>query len=50
MFRRRFSGGWGRRRGVGTGRAGARYSYATVVLAISAAILLILYLTGRLNF
>jgi hypothetical protein len=49
MWRRRVSGGWGRR-GVGTGRTGLTYSYATVVLAVSAAILLLLYLTGRLNF
>jgi hypothetical protein len=49
MWRRRFSGGWGRRRAVGTGR-GVGYSYGTVVLAVSAVILLFLYLTGRLNF
>ncbi|MDQ3470955.1 MAG: hypothetical protein M3428_01005 [Pseudomonadota bacterium] len=49
MWRRR-SGGWGRRRGVGTGRAGFGHSYATVVVLISAAILLFVYLTGRLNF
>lgn len=49
MFRRRFSGGLGRR-GVGSGRAGIGYSYGTVVLLVSAAILLFLYLTGRLSF
>ena len=48
MWRRRGSG-LGGRRGVGTGR-GIGYSYGTVVLLVSAAILLVLYLTGRLNF
>ena len=47
MWRRRFSGGWGRRRGVTTGRSGL--SYGTAVLLVSGAILLVLYLTGRLN-
>jgi hypothetical protein len=49
MWRRRSSGGWGRRRSVGTGRSGLTYSYGTVVLLVSGAILLVLYLTGRLN-
>ena len=46
MWRRRFSGGWGRRGAVG-GRSGL--SYGTAVLLVSGAILLFLYLTGRLN-
>ena len=50
MWRRRFSDGWGRRGTVGTGRVGYGRSYTTVVLAVSAVILLILYLTGRLSF
>ena len=50
MWRRRVSGGWGRRRAVGTGRVGVGYSYGTIVLLVSAAILLVLYLTGRLSF
>lgn len=50
MWRRGRSGGWGRRRAAGTGRAGFGYSYGTVVLLISGAILLFVYLTGRLNF
>jgi hypothetical protein len=45
MSGRRFSS---RRNGVGSGRRA--YSYGTVVLAVSAAILLFLYLTGRLSF
>ena len=49
MWRRRFSGGWGRRRAAGTGRGGFGYSYGTVVLVVSAVILLIVYLTGRLD-
>jgi hypothetical protein len=49
MFGRRFSGGWGRRRSVGTGRSMVPYNYGTVVLLVSAAILLFLYLTGRLT-
>jgi hypothetical protein len=43
---------WRRRsgsRGFATGRAGSRYSYGTVVLLVAGAILLFLYLTGRLN-
>jgi len=48
MWRRRLSGGWGRRRAVGTGRVGG-YSYGTVVLVVALAILLIAYLTGRLD-
>ena len=48
MWRRRFSDGWGRRRAVGAGRPGL--SYGTAVLLVSGAILLILYLTGRLDF
>ncbi len=50
MWRRRFSDGWGRRRAVGTGRAGFGYSYGTVVLLVSAVILLIVYLTVGLDF
>jgi len=50
MWRRRSSGGWGRRRSVGTGRSGLTYNYGTVVFLVSGAILLVLYLTGRLNF
>ena len=50
MWRRRFSDGWGRRRAGRTGRLGIGYSYGTVVLLVSAAILLFVYLTGRLNF
>lgn len=50
MWRRSRSGGWGRRRGAGTGRAGFGYSYGAVVLLISAAILLFVYLSGRLSF
>lgn len=49
MWRRRFSDGWGRRRTVGTGRSMLPNSYGTVVLLVSAALLLILYLTGRLS-
>ncbi len=49
MWRRRTSGGWGRRRASGAGRAGFGYSYGTVVLLLSAAILLFVYFTGRLN-
>ena len=48
MWRRRFSGGWGRRRAAGSGR-GFRASYGTVVLLVSAAILLFLHFTGRLS-
>ncbi len=50
MWRRRSSGGWGRNRIGGSGRRGLGYSYGTVVLLVSGAILLFLYLTGRLNF
>ena len=50
MWGRRFSGRWGRRDGVGTRRYGYGYSYGAVVIGVSAAILLILYLTGRLSF
>lgn len=50
MWRRRTNGGWGRRRAMGTGRGGVGYNYGTIVLAVSAIILLILYLTGRLSF
>jgi hypothetical protein len=48
MWGRRFSGRSGRRSSFSSGRRG--YSYATVVLGVSAAILLILYLTGHLSF
>jgi hypothetical protein len=34
--------------GSSRGRGGRRYSFGTVVLLVSAAILLFLYLTGRL--
>jgi len=50
MWRRRFSGGWSRRRTVGTRRSGSRYSFGSVVLLVSGAFLLFLYLTGRLDF
>lgn len=50
MWRRRFSDRWGPRRTVGTGRSRMGYTYGTVVLAVSAVILLLLYLTGRLSF
>ena len=50
MWRRRFSDGWGRRGAVGTRRSYGAYSYSTVVLAVCAAIVLLLYLTGRLDF
>jgi hypothetical protein len=40
---------WRRRSSLGTGRS-VGYNYATIVLLVSAAILLLLYLTGRLNF
>ena len=45
MWRRRSWGGWRSR------RAGARrgYSFGSVLLIVSAAFLLFLYLTGRLN-
>ena len=48
MWRRRSAGrwGWGRRSHVGAGRS--RVSYTTAVLLVSGAILLILYLMGRL--
>ena len=49
MWGRRFSGGWGRRRSAGVGRSGYGASYGTVVLLVAGAILLVLYLTGRLN-
>lgn len=45
MWRRRFSGGWGR--GLRTRRSGLGYGGA--VLLVSGAILLVLYLTGRLS-
>lgn len=44
MWRRRFTEGRGRSFG------GSGMSYGTAVLLVSAAILLFLYLTGRLNF
>lgn len=49
MWHRRFSRGWGRRGALGTGRAGLGYNYGTAVLLVSAVILLIAYLTGRLS-
>lgn len=49
MWRRGLSRGWGRRRTASSGRSGLPYSYGTVVLLVSAAILLVLYLTGRLS-
>ena len=49
MWRRRFSDRWSRSRSIGTGRAGLRYSYATVLLLVCAAILLFVYFTGRLS-
>ncbi len=50
MWGRRFSRRWSRRDRVGTGRYGYGYSYGTVVIGVSAVILLILYFTGRLSF
>lgn len=50
MWRRRSFGGWGRRRSFGTRRSGFGYSYGTVLLLVCGALLLFLYLTGRLNF
>lgn len=50
MWRRRSFGGWRGRRAVGTRRTGFRYSFSNVLLVISGALLLFLYLTGRLNF
>ena len=49
MWRRRSFSGWRRRRAVGTRRSGSGYSFGTVVLLISGALMLFLYLTGRLN-
>jgi hypothetical protein len=49
MWRRRSSGGWGRRRAGASSRSGFTRNYGSVVLLVSGAILLILYLTGRLN-
>ena len=49
MWRRRSFDGWRRRRAVGTRRSGLGYSFGTVLLVVSAAFLLFLYLTGRLN-
>ncbi len=49
MWRRRSFGGWRRRRAVGTRRSGFGYSFGTVLLIVSGAFLLFLYLTGRLN-
>jgi len=49
MWRRRSFDGWRRRRSVGTRRSGLGYSFGTVLLVVSAAFLLFLYLTGRLN-
>ncbi len=50
MWHRRSTGGWSRRRGVSTRRYGSRYSFGAVVLLVSGAFLLFLYLTGRLDF
>lgn len=44
MWRRRSLNGGSRR------RSGARHSFGTVVLLVAGAILLFLYLTGRLAF
>ncbi len=49
MWRRRGTGGWGRRREVGSRRSGYGQSFGTVVLIVAGAILLILYLTGNLS-
>ena len=49
MWRRRSFGGWRRRRAVGNRRSGIGYSFGTVVLMVSGAFLLFLYLTGRLS-
>jgi len=49
MWRRRLGGSWRRRRAVGTRRSGFGYSFGTVVLAVSGAFLLFIYLTGRLS-
>jgi hypothetical protein len=49
MWRRRSSGGWGRTRAGSTGLTGRAYSYGTVVLLVCGALLLLLYLTGRLD-
>ena len=48
MWRRRSSGGWLNRRSGGGRRSGTRYSFGAVVLLVSGAFLLFLYLTGRL--
>ena len=50
VWRRRFFGGWRGRRANGSHRSGFGYSFGTVLLVISGALLLFLYLTGRLNF
>ena len=49
VWRRRLFGGWRGRRAVGSRRSGFGYSFGTVLLVISGALLLFLYLTGRLN-
>jgi hypothetical protein len=50
MWRRYLGGRMARRTMMGSSRrrGGLRYSFGTVVLLVSAAILLFLYLTGRL--
>lgn len=50
MWRRGLFGGSRRGPVTGTGRRIGGQSFGTVVLVVSAAILLVLYLTGRLNF
>ncbi len=46
MWRRRSWGGWRNRRAGGTRRG---YSFSTVLFVVAGAIVLFLYLTGRLN-
>ena len=49
MWRKRSFRGWRSRRVADTRRSGFGYSFGTVVLLISGALMLFLYLTGRLN-
>jgi len=49
MWRRRSGGSRLRRPTVSTRRSGVGYSFGSVVLLVSGAFLLFLYLTGRLN-
>lgn len=49
MWRRRSWGGWRDRRAGGTRRYGFSYSFSTVLFVVVGAILLFLYLTGRLD-